>query len=470
MKLLARLAWVLACAVPLHVVDAATRVGVEVPKHSRSVLANGMTLIVVPQPEVPLLAFNLVIKGGGRLDVPQRAGVASLTAGLLEKGAGARDAFAFADAVAAVGGSFNAGAADEAIAVSGQFLSRDRELLLELLADVAQRARLDEGEFSKLRDRDIEFIRAAKDSDPSGLIGTYGRAMLYGNHPYGLPTDGSEASLARIRVDDVRAFYRDNVSADRATLVLAGDVDPKWAQRAVRKAFAGWQRAKNPLPALAAAAPLAERRVLLIDSPGSAQTYFWLGNVGVDRYFDARAALDIVNTLYGGRFTSILNSELRIKSGLSYGASSRFSRGRVAGPFAIASFTQTDTTVQAIDLALATLGRLHDDAVDAEMIDSARAYVLGQYPLRLETAGHWAGALAELDLYGLGTEYIEGYGAALNAVTTEDARRVIERAFPTPDHLQLVLIGDASRIREGIAKYGPVTEMPLAATEFHPGP
>src|SRR6201994_4182051 len=98
-----------------------------------------------------------------------------------------------------------------------------------------------------------------------------------------------------------------------------------------------------------------ERSVLLVASPGSVQTYFWIGNVGVDRHYPHRAALDLVNTLYGGRFTSILNTELRIKSGLSYGARSGFSRGTVAGEFAIRSFAQTENTGQAIDLAIQTL-------------------------------------------------------------------------------------------------------------------
>ena len=97
-----------------------------------------------------------------------------------------------------------------------------------------------------------------------------------------------------------------------------------------------------------------------------------------------------MNTLYGGRFTSILNTELRIKSGLSYGASSSFVRGSVPGEFAIRSFTQTENTGKALDLALETLDKLKHGAIEPAMLESARAYVLGQYPLRLETAANWA--------------------------------------------------------------------------------
>jgi predicted Zn-dependent peptidase len=208
--------------------------------------------------------------------------------------------------------------------------------------------------------------------------------------------------------------------------------------------------------------------VLLVDAPGSVQTYFWLGNVGVDKRYSGRPALDLVNTLYGGRFTSILNTELRIKSGLTYGAVSGFSRGTVPGPFAIRSFTQTDTTGQALDLTLQTLEKLKHDPLPPQMLESARAYVLGQFPLQLETAAHWAAALADLEFYGLGKDYIEGYGPALAKVDAAEAAAVTADAFPRTTDLVIVLIGDASKIRDVAAKYGPVTEMKLSDPDFAP--
>jgi zinc protease len=206
--------------------------------------------------------------------------------------------------------------------------------------------------------------------------------------------------------------------------------------------------------------------VLLIDSPGSVQTHFWVANVGVDRRYRHRAALDLVNTLYGGRFTSIINTELRINSGLSYGARSGFTRGTVPGEFAIQSYAETDNTDKALDLTLQTLERLKRDGVTADMLESARAYVLGQYPLNFETASDWAAALGEIELFGLGSEYIDLYGPALRNVTLPDARCVIDEAFPTPDSLAIVLVGDAEKIRKRVAGYGPITEMTLTQPTF----
>jgi predicted Zn-dependent peptidase len=462
-------AWILAItSLAASAAVVAQTVGVRVPAHERYQLPNGLTVILVPKSDVPLIAFSAVLRGGGLADPAGKAGVASLTAGLLEKGAGARTAFEFADAVAGVGGSFGTGAGTESLSVGGQFLSRDRALMIELLADALLRPKLEAAEFDKLREREIELIKAAKDSDPSNLTTAYGRATLFAGHPYGNPLNGSERSLAAITHADVTAYHRAQFGADRATLVFAGDIDSAWLKKAIAKAFGKWGRASANLPPLAAVPKLAGRRVLLVDSPGSVQAYFWLANVGVDRRYAGRPALDLVNTFYGGRFTSILNTELRIKSGLSYGASSSFMRGTVPGEFAIRSFVLTENTSKALDLALQTLADLKKGAVAPEMLESSRAYVLGQFPTRLETASHWASTLADLELYRLPTSYISEYGAQVQAVSSADATAVIAEAFPQPENLLIVVIGDAAKLRDELKRFGPVSEMPLTAPDFAP--
>src|SRR5437016_11380069 len=237
---------------------------VHVPAHARHVLDNGVTLISVPRRDVPLVAFNAIVRGGVLGEGAARTGVASLVAGLLEKGAGERDAFAFADAVEGVGGSFNAAAGPESITIRGQFLAREQPLLLQLLADALQHARFESEELEKLRRRQIELIKAAKDSDPSELIGIYARALLFGRHPYGRPVIGSETSLAAIAAHDVLDYYHSQFGADRLALVFAGDVDPVWLQRAVARAFAHWPKAAGAAPRLAQPTRVRECRVLVL--------------------------------------------------------------------------------------------------------------------------------------------------------------------------------------------------------------
>jgi predicted Zn-dependent peptidase len=443
-------------------------VGVKVPAHQRFVLPNGLTIVLVPKKDVPMIAFSGFVRGGSLADPANKPGVASLVAGLLDRGAGKRSAFEFADALEGVGGTFAATAGAESIAVNGQFLARDRALMIELLADALLRPTLAAQEFESYRAREIEFIKSAKDSDPSQIVGIYGRAALFGAHPYGRPQGGSERSLAAITLADVKAYHTQNFGPNNATLVFAGDLDAKWMRQSLSAAFGKWAKVSTPARQLAAPPRVTGRRVWLVDSPGSVQTYFWVGNVGVDRRYSGRPALDLVNTLYGGRYTSILNTELRIKSGLSYGASSRFTRGSVPGEFAIRSFAQTDNTVKALDLTLETLEQLKRGSLAPEMLESSRSYVLGQFPLQLETAAHWAATLSDLEFYGLGKDYIEGYGPALLKVDLPETAAVTADAFPRPDDLVIVLIGDAAKIREGVARYGTVTEFKLSDPDFAP--
>lgn len=451
------------CALPAHAASA-----VKTPAFEKVTLGNGATLLLMERHDVPLIAFNAVIRGGAASDPENGYGTASVLAGLLEKGAGPRDANTFAETIASVGGTIETGASTETISVSGSFLSRDQKLMVELLADVLQRPRLEAEQFETLRGRHIEFIRAAKDSDRAALTSIYGAATLFGSHPYGRPVNGSEASLAALKHEDVRRYYQENVGADRVIIAVAGDFKTSQLKSLLSRAFSGWRKAGAPLPAVSKPSQMAGRRVLLVDAPDAVQSYFWVADLGVARSDPRRASLDVVNTLFGGRFTSMLNTELRIRSGLSYGASSYFDRLAVGGSWEMASFTRTEKTIEAIDLALATLDQLHQRALDQAQLASGKSYVLGQYPLAFETASQWAHQLATLAFYGLDRSYIDNYGNALAAVSAEDAKRVIAEVIPASNDVVLVVIGKAEAIRDGLRKYGPLTEMKLSDPDFRP--
>jgi predicted Zn-dependent peptidase len=251
-------------------------------------------------------------------------------------------------------------------------------------------------------------------------------------------------------------------------IVVVGDFDSATMLPKLERAFGGWRKAGAGIPVAAAPARTSGRRVLLVDKPGATQTYFWLGNVGASRTDPERTAQAVVNTVFGGRYTSMLNTELRVKSGLTYGARSGFDRLAQPGAFSISSFTATETTVPAIDLALATLDRLHRDGLDPTTLASARTYLLGQFPPTIETNGALAGRLADLLLYDLGPEDVDDFTARVTAVDEAGVRRVIERSFPVSGDLAMVLIGDAARIRGEVGKYGPVTEMKISDPRFAP--
>jgi zinc protease len=249
---------------------------------------------------------------------------------------------------------------------------------------------------------------------------------------------------------------------------VVGDFDSATMLPKLERAFGSWRKAGAAVPAVTAPARVTGRPVLLVDKPGATQTYFWLGNVGASRTDPARTAQSVVNTVFGGRFTSMLNTELRIKSGLTYGANSLFSRPSQPGSFHIGSYTETSKTVQAIDMALDTLARLHKDGLDADQLKSSQSYILGQFPPTIETNGQIAARLADMLFYGLGPEDVNEYAERVSKVDAAAVRSTIAQSFPQPDDVVLVLIGDAAKIRDAVRKYGTVTEMKITDPRFAP--
>ena len=453
--------------VAMFAIGPAIATGIRLPDHQAITLDNGATVLLMPRNDVPLVAASVAVRGGALADAAGKEGTADLLGGMLSKGAGNRDALQFAQALDGAGGSLGFGSSREAITASAQFLSKDSALMLSLLADALLRPKMEQAEFDKLRKRAIDGLANAKDSDPRQLIGTYAGAWLFRGHPYGRATGGDETSLATITLADLQAFRQQQMGGDRLVIAIAGDFDASAMAAQVKQAFGGWGKAAGTLPQVEAKPRELGRRVLLVDKPGATQTYFALANIGSRHGDPAEAAQDLVHTAFGGRFTSMLNTELRIKSGLSYGASAQLQRPRQPGASQIGSFTKTESTKAAIDLAIATLDRLHRDGLDAATIDSAKRYVAGQFAPGLETAPQLAARLVEMQLYGDSRDAVDGYLGRIAAATpaqVAEARAV----FPASADLAIVAIGDAAKIRAALQGYGPLTEMKLTDPRFSP--
>jgi predicted Zn-dependent peptidase len=442
--------------------------GVTLPAYQEITLENGARLVLMERHEVPLVAFRAVLRGGAVAEPADLGGIAALTAGLMEKGAGERDAQAFSETVAAVGGEIEVAGGLESISVSGEFMARDTDLWIGLLADMLIRPRLAEEEFEKLRRRYIDSIIAAKDGDLRSYSAVYGAAFLDRGHPYGRPVSGSEDSLARIGYQDLQDFYRQQIGGDRLLLVVVGDFDSASLRRKITASLGAWRKAGEALPDIAPPAVARGRQVLLVDKPGASQSYFWIGNRGVSRSDPAEAAVNLVNTIFGGRFTSWLNTTLRIESGLTYGANCKLRKHTLGGSLAMTSFTPTATTFEAIDLALAQLERLHQQGIDQDTLGSGKNYVKGTFPLDLETSPQLATAMAELKFFGLPDASINDYAEAISAVSPATAASVIKRVYPELNNLVFVVIGDGAIIREQLKTYGELREIPISSPGFLP--
>jgi DNA-directed RNA polymerase len=297
----------------------------------------------------------------------------------------------------------------------------------------------------------VGSIKGAKDQ-ALAVLPTYFNAYLYGSHPYARPANGDEKSLSAIKRDAIAKFYRTYYAPGNTILAVVGDFDPAPMAATLSQKFGAWPAQPVPAISVAELGDFRGKKLLLVDKPDATQTYYAVGNVGIARTNPDRVRIQVVNTLFGGRFTSMLNSELRIKSGLTYGANSRFDQRQARGPFVITTYTRTATTEKAIDLTLDVVKRLHEKGVTQAELDSAKNYIKGQFPPTIETTGQLASQLAQLEFYGLDELEISDFYPQIDAMTLADAQRAIHEYFPL-DNLVFVVIGKASEIDTVVRKY-----------------
>jgi len=427
--------------------------GLKLPPYKRLKLPNGMTLLLMERRVLPLVGFRVIVNAGPVADPAGQEGLASLTAALLRKGTKTRSADQFSAQLDFVGGQFGAFVAPDYANIAAEFMKKDVGTGLDLLADALQNATFPQEEVTKLIQQQVDGIKAAKDQ-ALAVLPRYFNAYLFGPYLYARPTDGDEKSLPAITRDAIVRFYQANYTPGNTILAVVGDFDRAEMEKMLSQKFGPWPAQKASAITVPNAAEIQGKRLLLVDKPDATQTYYSIGNVGVARTNPDRVPIWVVNTVFGGRFASMLNTELRINSGLTYGASSHFDERKSRGPFVISTYTRTATTEKAMDMTLEVLKRLHEKGVSQEELDLAKNYIKGQFPPTIETSGQLASQLAQLEFYGLDEREINDLYPKIDAMTLADAQRVIHHYFPL-ENLVFVVIGKASEIATVVRKYAP---------------
>jgi zinc protease len=440
---------------------------VKLPPYTHQVLPNGVVVDLMARPGVPLVGFRVLVKGGGEADPADRAGLGNVTAQLLRRGSSKRTADQFSEELDFLGGTFQADQGfgpSSATTISAEFLQKDFDRGLDLVTDAILRPTFPDAEVRKLVAQRVDAAKSMKDN-PQGAMGSYFQSFFFGaGHPYGHPAD--EITLARIGREQVVDYHERMYCGRNMVVIVTGDFDPAATGPKIAEAF-GRVKAGEGFAWPAAAAFASGGELLLVDKPDATQTYFYIGQPGIDRHNPDRVTLQLVNTLFGGRFTSMLNEELRVNSGLTYGANCQVQEPRVPGAIVIATFTKTETTGKAIDMALEVLKRLGEKGIAADQLASVKAYVKGTYPpARLQTADQLAAILGDLELYGLGRDEVDDFFQRIDGVTLEQANAAARKYYKA-DNLTFVLLGNAAKIRESAAKYAPkVVEVAVSKPGF----
>ncbi len=424
------------------------------PEAKQVKLANGLTVLLLEKHELPLVSAELALRSGSVADPAGKEGLGSVTAELLRKGTATRSAEQISADMDFIGLVYNARTTLDYTSASVDFLKKDTDTALGLLADVVLHPSFPADEVTKLVAQRRDALRSAKDN-PQAVLGFYFMKALYGTHPYGRPAGGDEASVATITRADVAADYAKNFTPGNAVLAIAGDFDAAAMEAAIKRLFGEWQGAAPAAVAVPAMKPMTGKRVVLIDKPDATQTYFTIGNVGLADSSPDRAPVEVVNTLFGGRYTSMFNDELRVKSGYSYGASSSFQLLKEPGAFRMTTFTKNATTGPAIDKSFEVLTRLHTHPFKDEDLTSSKNYLRGTFPPSLETTPSLAHELVLLTIEGRSRQEFNAELVAEQATNLAEANRVIDADFPADSYV-LVIIGKASEIGALAPKYGTV--------------
>lgn len=436
----------------------------KLPKYDKFKLRNGLTVYLMEQKEVPLIQASVVFDAGAIHD-GNKPGLANFTAQALLFGTKTMTKAQVEEQTDFVGASLGSGAALEYARVGLNFAKKDQTKMLAILKDVLTNPVFDAKEFEKSKKRKLLQLDQAKES-PRSVIGTYYNKLLYGNHPYGNPVSGTKAGVQSISIEDIKAFYKKQYTCDKAAIAIVGDFDKRKMKATIKNLFRGWKTKKSSSKQIAKPnMNYAQSRVLLVNKEDANETTFYIGGKGVARSNSDLVAIQVVNTILGGRFTSWLNDALRVNSGLTYGARSSFASSKLSGTFYISSFTKTKTAIQAIDMAIGVLDSLHTTGVNKEVLSSAKNYVKGSFPTSYERNSSLAVLLTSMFVYGYNESYINNFTKNVDNLNVAKVKQVIAKYFPKKD-LQFVLVGKASAIRDKVKKYGKVVEKKITSPGF----
>lgn len=423
------------------------------PQITTRELSNGLKIVIIEQHELPLADVLLQVRSGGEADPAGKMGSAALVAAMLTEGTTTRSALQIADQAAYLGVELRATSSWEQSTVSLHTPTAQLDSALALFGDVALRPSFPTADLERVRKVRLTALQQVRDRGPAIADRAFAAAVFGEQHPYGRPLTGTEGSVASISRDDVQRFYTTYYRPNNATLLVVGDVRPDDVERRARELFGAWSKGTIPVSSTSTASATKGTTVVIVDKPGAAQSSFRIGGIGAPRSTSDYFALQVMNTVLGGAFTSRLMQNLRETHGYTYGASSGFGLRRSAGPFTASAEVVTAKTDSALIEFLKELRAIRDTVPTEELTKAKRFLQLG-LPGNFETTGGIAGEFVPLLAYGIPLDFYATAVQRYGEVSQEDVRRVA-RQYIDPDKLTIVIVGDRKTIEPGLRALKP---------------
>lgn len=424
------------------------------PGAATQTLENGLRVFVVTDHSEPAIAARLVILTAGSIRDPQEMpGVAQMTANLLTQGTEKRSAQEIAEAIDFIGGSLEASAGKDSTSVTLNIVKKDLDIGLDLMSDIVLHPAFRADELERQRQQLLSNL-TMQYSDPDYLASVVFNRAVYGRSPYGWPSEGTPKTAKALGRDELMKFHHANYAPNQSLLAFAGDITPEQAFAAAQKYFGAWPKSVVTLAPLTAPAAPEGMHIWLIDKPDAVQTQIRVGKLGIRRADPNYIPVVVMNRIFGGGYNSRLNTEVRIKKGLTYGANSAFGAHRDAGAFAVSTFTRTEATVEAMKLVVNLIAQMSTGEVTQQELDFARDFLSGVYPIQSETAAQVADRVVTVVAFDLPRDYNYTYPERVRAVTSAQVRDMARR-YLTANDLDIVLAGNVGTFRDALKKAFP---------------
>ncbi len=412
-------------------------------------LANGLKVFVVENHKIPEVTASLVLKTDPVLE-KDRTGYVNMEGALMRRGTTTKTKAQLDEEIDFLGG--NVSTSSKGASCSG--LTKNFDKLFGILADIVLHPSFPGSELEKIRKQTLSGLEADKD-DPGSISSNVAAVLNYGkDHPYGEVE--TEQTVKNIALADVKSYYDNYWKPNIGYLVLVGDINKTAAERLVKKYFEGWQKGEVPAHTYPVPQKPAQTFVALVDRPAAVQSNVEITNPVVLKPGNPEnIPAQLMNDVLGGGSDSYLFMDLREKHAYTYGAYSGISNDPVVGAFDASAAVRNAVTDSAVGRLLYQLNNIRDNKVDPDVLERFKNSMSGSFARSLESPGKIAQFALNIALYNMPPDYYKDYLKNLSAVTAEDVQRAA-REFVTPEHTNIVIVGNAKEIAPGLAKFGEI--------------
>jgi len=429
---------------------------ISIPAAHETVLANGLSIVVVEDHRLPLVSYRLAFRVGGAFDPPALPGLTDLLAGLLPEGTESRSSREIADEVARMGASLSAGANSDYTIVAASALSEFNDEILSLMADVVLHPSFPENEVELAKQNTKESLRQQR-AQPSFLASEMVSRVMFGNHPYALVAPTPE-SIDLVTRDEFVKFHRQRLVPNSAVFIVVGDVKQEQIVKQLESLFSSWERGADLVTNFPAPPVRTKKTAYLVDRRGSAQSNIVIANSGIVRTSPDYFPMLLMHTVLGANASSRLFMNLREEKGYTYGAYTNLDARRTAGTFRATAEVRTPVTGDSLKEFFYELNRIGNAPVSEKEINDAKSYLTGVFPIRLETQEGLTDQLVQIKMLNLPIDYLQHYRERVQAVTVAEIQRVAQK-YIKPEEAAVIVVGDGKAVLDQIKPYCPDIEI-----------